>query len=772
MKFLDISGFTYFYNRLKEKLNAKADSSSVNESISSIQSSISAEISRSTTSENALSARMDEFSKLPSGSTAGDAELIDIRVKADGTTASSAGTAVREQVIDLNNRIRAVSDIENIPCTLIADKYVSSTGEILISDTWNLTQIIEIDRNYSYFYSGLNNIGRNPKICFYSSTSMTTANCVGYADPVTGLSLLSFPANAKYFAISVKDDDINTFALNRCIKYNGAISKNSSRITALESMNDKVYTIEDIYYTLTPDKYYGQDGNVYISDVWNITNLIPLDGVIYYDGVTTTGNAPGWCFYKSDVAIAENLVSYIKPSTGENVLNVPNGAKYVGLSIHDNDANAFKIHRIVTNFNDEETYALQNAVEDVYAKNPNLNVPFYKASECSLDNLAWSWWMYPQVVVDNVRRNRAYFGCVTQSGMASVGSIDLENKSVKQTWLWNAGADDHNGMAVFYHESKSRIFAFSTMHNNENYIHEYYSAHTYGADYFENEVLIPFADRVTYAQVFYDATHDRLAVFTRYAVNSWYVKFSTNSFGNQWDPAGVNEYPVVTTPNIQYYCIFRKTNINGVLRIVMYSNPNWTPNDTNIRMGFLHLSDGSIYDADNVTALGSIYSGGVAYNRFSIVVPVETGKRNRLLDVVDGAAPERVFIAYASFTDDSDAVYNVYYNGQVKNVVEAGTPFYTPSIYVGGLVFNTKNKDIVYLSRMDGTTDKIERYSYINGEYVLDGVIATATHSANNNRVIRPIIDKDSKILIYQRGLVNLTNFSDYKLDADYLVLT
>lgn len=64
---------------------------------------ISIDVEQSKIDMNILSSRMDTFTQLPSGSTSGDAELIDIRVGADGVTYSSAGNSVRSQYDALHN---------------------------------------------------------------------------------------------------------------------------------------------------------------------------------------------------------------------------------------------------------------------------------------------------------------------------------------------------------------------------------------------------------------------------------------------------------------------------------------------------------------------------------------------------------------------------------------------------------------------------------------------------------------------------------------------
>lgn len=94
---------------MDDRLQAEIDD--VNSDISTLESNLAAETSARTQQDSVLSARMDTFTQLPSGSTSGDAELIDIRVGANGTTYPTAGDAVRGQVSDLKS---AISEIEPI----------------------------------------------------------------------------------------------------------------------------------------------------------------------------------------------------------------------------------------------------------------------------------------------------------------------------------------------------------------------------------------------------------------------------------------------------------------------------------------------------------------------------------------------------------------------------------------------------------------------------------------------------------------------------------
>lgn len=83
---------------IRTKLNAETNRAMVAEGM--LQSSINAEVSARTSQDAILSERMDSFTTLPDGSlsTAADAELVDIRIGADGVTYPNAGDAVRSQI--------------------------------------------------------------------------------------------------------------------------------------------------------------------------------------------------------------------------------------------------------------------------------------------------------------------------------------------------------------------------------------------------------------------------------------------------------------------------------------------------------------------------------------------------------------------------------------------------------------------------------------------------------------------------------------------------
>ena len=74
-------------------------------SIQNVANDLVAEETARTLADSTLTARMDTFASLPAGSTAGNAELLDIRVGYDGVTYPSAGAATRWQPNKINGKL-------------------------------------------------------------------------------------------------------------------------------------------------------------------------------------------------------------------------------------------------------------------------------------------------------------------------------------------------------------------------------------------------------------------------------------------------------------------------------------------------------------------------------------------------------------------------------------------------------------------------------------------------------------------------------------------
>ena len=106
-------------------------------------------------------ARIDTITKLEQGSTTGDAELTDIRNMTNGTSASTAGEAVRQQYTTLDNKIKIMNEgityikrlINKNTMQIIDKTYPSIWGHYTRIETVYCYKI-NVNEGEKYFYNG------------------------------------------------------------------------------------------------------------------------------------------------------------------------------------------------------------------------------------------------------------------------------------------------------------------------------------------------------------------------------------------------------------------------------------------------------------------------------------------------------------------------------------------------------------------------------------------------------------------------------------------
>lgn len=393
---------------------------------------------------------------------------------------------------------------------------------------------------------------------------------------------------------------------------------------------------------------------------------------------------------------------------------------------------------------------LKNKLDTVARNNYGLNDVL-----TGLDNMIWSWWYYPQVVSFERVRKKIYWGYTTNDGYTGIAAYDYDTKTVTKNNLKQADVDDHNALAIYIYDDGTIVCAYAGGHNTDSAMHVRVSETPESIERFGDEIRLTCGGLTSYGQfVFYN---NNLYLFYRVGNKSWAYRYSSDK-GATWSAE-----VVVVQSSIQYYCKFMPTTSDGLVRICMYSNPS--ASDPNIRMGFFNLANGNIYNADNSTVLGT---SNVSYSAFDTIIPVETGKTQRIFDVAI-TAPERPLILYGPFSTSKDCVYKIYDNGNIVTLANAGTAIWNPKYQDGCAWYGT---DKIVVARESDGSDIVEIYGYENGAVNLIDTVYSEAMGSIPIRNARPVVDINGKAFLWHRGYYNSTGYTEFNTDGKMHFLT
>lgn len=317
-----------------ETLDTTSGNPISNSAVASKFSSIEDDIAITNANLATQTSRIDGIIALPDGSTTADAELVDIRIGADGITYQSAGDAVRGQVNALNNvidDIKEITGLKSVPVITFTDgKAVNySGGGQNTNATRSMTNFINVDGFDEIIVTmGVYTASTNYGLAFYTgNTASTFISDSGirenYNSQVVTFETrkIAIPPTAKYMRTTWFSADNENYSSFSCllVKY-GSID---DELIGLENktnvVTDNVLDIQNI----TSDAYVNLSGGSGSSDTYSVTDFIKVKqndiiALTFKKGDSFTSMRYVTAFNSNKRAIsnlgAENVSSYTVPA--------------------------------------------------------------------------------------------------------------------------------------------------------------------------------------------------------------------------------------------------------------------------------------------------------------------------------------------------------------------------------------------------------------------------------------------------------------------------
>lgn len=204
----DASLYQQYTNTVQEivaniRANLEAETTSRKNADDALQDAISTEVAARVSANAVLQGQIDSFVQLSPGSTTGDAELINIRVGADGVTYPTAGDAVRANDSALKSIIHDIlttgiktPHIDSI--RFVLGGISASSGGNISSTSRGRTVYIPITGAYAYLA-----VITNPEYAFINAWAYSDQNIESAIHKFDTINII----NNKYFLPSINGDN-------------------------------------------------------------------------------------------------------------------------------------------------------------------------------------------------------------------------------------------------------------------------------------------------------------------------------------------------------------------------------------------------------------------------------------------------------------------------------------------------------------------------------------------------------------------------------------
>ena len=368
-------------------------------------------------------------------------------------------------------------------------------------------------------------------------------------------------------------------------------------------------------------------------------------------------------------------------------------------------------------------------------------------------NSIYSWWVYPVGIYRDRIRKCLYIGYVDNAGNQGIISKNISTGAINLHVFRQAGVDDHNGVSVNMLPD-GRIMAICTGHAETSYHYCYISKRAENISEWDDVINIPLPEgynSATYTQVLY--VGDKWYMFYRCKGTTDgydYWGYSVSSDGVTWG----NDVIFLSGLDKKYYC--RVALYDGTT-VKLFMQSNYSVGETDIRLGYIDLSTGTIYNADHTSAL----TAPVVYTDFTIIID-KGSYRLRLFDVLQGTDNSLVYARLNSTGNGYVTMYARYDNGEWTTYEMPSQGAVFTSGYQNGVSFVEKDAFVVCRNLTDHWSTDL--YDFSNGTFTLTkNLDATASSDV---KMMRPVTINDTYALC-NRGAY--TNYNVYDCDIDIL---